>query len=176
MPTPAEHRALLFVAALAALGVGARGCAALRRPEPPAADRVSLARQISAVDSAITSGGRRRPAGAKPAVARSRAPAAQPPPEPAPRSPPALALSGPINMDVAPQADLDKLPGIGPALAERIVADRVIHGPFGSIEGLQRVKGVGPVLAERLRPHVTFSLPPRLKQTEVSAPGGARRP
>jgi competence protein ComEA len=79
-------------------------------------------------------------------------------------------------MDVATAVELDRLPGIGPALAQRIVADREAHGPFGSAEGLERVKGVGPALAARVGPHVTFSLPPRLKRTEVSAPGGVRHP
>jgi competence protein ComEA len=79
-------------------------------------------------------------------------------------------------MDVATAAELDQLPGIGPALAQRIVADREAHGPFGSIEGLERVKGVGPALAARVGPYVTFSLPPRLNRTEVYAPGGVRRP
>lgn len=169
MPTPAEHRALLFVAALAALGVGARGCAALRRTDPPVSDRAALARQISAVDSLLSSGGRRRtPVGPTPPRA------ANPTPPAAPARPPAPAR--PIDMDVATAAELDLLPGIGPALAARIVADREANGPFGSAEGLQRVKGVGPALAARVQPHVTFSLPPRLNRTEVSAPGSVRRP
>jgi competence protein ComEA len=60
-------------------------------------------------------------------------------------------------VDVADAAVLDALPGIGPSLAARIVADREARGPFGSLEGLRRVKGVGDVLAARLAPRVTFS-------------------
>ncbi|MEJ7813022.1 MAG: helix-hairpin-helix domain-containing protein, partial [Gemmatimonadaceae bacterium] len=50
---------------------------------------------------------------------------------------------------------------VGPVLAARIVADRDSLGPFGSLEGLERVRGVGPSLARKLAPHVTFSLTPR---------------
>ena len=57
MPTPAERRALLFVATVATLGVAVRGCAALSREPPPISDRESLARQLEAVDSAIATGG-----------------------------------------------------------------------------------------------------------------------
>lgn len=183
MPTPAEHRALLFVTAVAVLGVGARGVAAWRRAEPPVADRAALARQVAAVDSALSAGGRRTGAGAS----SGRPPgqnASTPPRAAADRStPPVRSASrgaapgvGAIDMDVATVADLDRLPGIGPALAARIVADRDSLGPFGSLEGLQRVRGVGPALAARVQPYVTFRLPPRLNRTEVSAPGGVRHP
>jgi competence protein ComEA len=60
------------------------------------------------------------------------------------------------------------LPRIGPALAKRIIADRDSLGPFGSLEGFQRVKGVGPAMARTLAPYVTFSGTPR------PSPVGAR--
>jgi competence protein ComEA len=82
----------------------------------------------------------------------------------------------PVDVDVATSAELERLPGIGPTLAGRIVADRQEHGPFGTLEALRRVRGVGPALTERLRTLVTFSLPPRPSDTEVSARSAARRP
>lgn len=63
----------------------------------------------------------------------------------------------PVDVDAAGAAELDALPGIGPSLAARIVADREARGPFGSLDGLRRVKGVGDVLIARLAPRVTFS-------------------
>jgi competence protein ComEA len=42
-------------------------------------------------------------------------------------------------------------------LAQRIVDDRSANGPFGSLEGLERVRGVGPALAAALAGRVTFS-------------------
>ena len=65
MPTPGERRALIFLAALAALGVTARGVIAMRGSSKMsvAGDRAGLARQIVAVDSAIASGGMKRRGG-----------------------------------------------------------------------------------------------------------------
>jgi len=64
-----------------------------------------------------------------------------------------------IDLNHADEATLIRLPGIGPALARRIVAYRNLHGPFSQLEALQRVKGIGPVLGEGLRPYVSLSLP-----------------
>ena len=65
---------------------------------------------------------------------------------------------------------IEALPGIGPALAERIVAERVTGGAYGSLEALAQVRGVGPKLLARLSSHVTFSGTPRPTQA-----GGRRR-
>lgn len=182
MPTPAEHRALLFVAAVAALGIGVRGFGALREPAVPVSDRESLARQIASVDSILTLGGRRRSPSAATAETASR-PARQ---TPGPRESATRRLSSaavvapsadaPVDVDRATVELLDRLPGIGPTLATRIVADREANGPFGSLDGLERVKGIGPALLKRLQPHVTFSLPPRPSDAERSARQGVRRP
>jgi competence protein ComEA len=53
-------------------------------------------------------------------------------------------------------AELLCLPGIGPALAERLVAERAAHGPFRDIADLARVKGLGAVRIERLKGSVTI--------------------
>lgn len=159
---------MLFVAAVAALGVGVRGCRALAPPTTvtATADRAALAVQIAAVDSAVVAGGARRPIAARRGRSLPTAPRA------APRAAPAAAPADPVDVDVATAAELDRLPGIGPALAGRIVADRDARGPFGSLRGLDRVKGIGPALAAKLAPHVTFSLSPRPSDTEV--PPGER--
>ncbi len=62
-----------------------------------------------------------------------------------------------VDLDHAPATELLRLPGIGPALANRIVADRQSHGAFGSIDGLRRVRGLGSALLDRLAPHLSFS-------------------
>jgi competence protein ComEA len=64
-------------------------------------------------------------------------------------------------MDTAPESLLVTLPGIGPALARRIVQDRDRAGAFGSITALTRVAGIGEKTAARLAPRVTFSGAPR---------------
>jgi competence protein ComEA len=50
--------------------------------------------------------------------------------------------------------DLDRLPGVGPVLAERIVEHRKRHGPYRRLEDLRAVRGIGVKLLERIRPHV----------------------
>lgn len=50
---------------------------------------------------------------------------------------------GPIDLNRATVAELDTLPRIGPALAQRIVDYRDANGRFGSIEDLRQVTGIG---------------------------------
>ena len=49
-----------------------------------------------------------------------------------------------LDPDLMGPEDWACLPGIGPVLAERIVADRHKNGAFGTLEALQRVPGIGP--------------------------------
>jgi competence ComEA-like helix-hairpin-helix protein len=50
----------------------------------------------------------------------------------------------PVDVNRASEEELTRLPGIGPALAARIVAFREAHGPFATLEDLERVSGIGP--------------------------------
>lgn len=61
----------------------------------------------------------------------------------------------PIDVNRASFSELLTLPGIGPALAERILQYRWVHGPFRSVDDLLNVPGIGPRLLERLRDRVT---------------------
>jgi competence ComEA-like helix-hairpin-helix protein len=63
--------------------------------------------------------------------------------------------SASLNVNRATAVELEGLPGIGPALARRIVADREARGPFATIEALDRVPGIGPALMARLGTWVT---------------------
>jgi len=51
--------------------------------------------------------------------------------------------AGKININTADKAELDKLPGVGPALAERIIEYRKANGPFTDIAELKKVPGIG---------------------------------
>jgi competence protein ComEA len=63
--------------------------------------------------------------------------------------------SGPININTATASQLEELPGIGPALAARILAWRDEHGQFTSVEELQEVSGIGPATLAELADLIT---------------------
>lgn len=54
-----------------------------------------------------------------------------------------IASDGRIDINRADAATLETLPGIGPATAQKIVAEREANGPFASVEDLMRVPGIG---------------------------------
>jgi competence protein ComEA len=62
---------------------------------------------------------------------------------------------GPLDLNAATSAQLELLPGVGPATATAIVDDRERNGPFASIDDLDRVPGIGAAKLEALRPLVT---------------------
>jgi competence protein ComEA len=69
-------------------------------------------------------------------------------------APTAAASSGaasPVNVNSATAAELEALPGIGPAKAQAIIENR----PYAAVDELDRVPGIGPATLERLRPLVT---------------------
>lgn len=57
---------------------------------------------------------------------------------------------GPVDLNRATAKELEALPGVGPVLAARIVADREARGLFADIDALDRVSGIGPALVARL--------------------------
>jgi competence ComEA-like helix-hairpin-helix protein len=138
MVTRSERKALLFLAAVVALGTGARVVRARTTDGPAESSRAALAAQLARVDSVRK--GRHTKGGRTPA------------------KPAALAAGDPpIDIDQAAALEIQRLPGIGKVVAERIVSNRDSFGAFGSLKDLERVRGVGAKLAERIRPHVTFS-------------------
>lgn len=63
--------------------------------------------------------------------------------------------TGKININTAGAAELDNLPGVGPALAARIIQYRTDNGPFTNPEDLQNVSGIGPKTYEKMASMVT---------------------
>ena len=180
--TTGERSALRWLTAVAALGAGANIHRHWRYSDavsPQAGE--ALSRQLLAVDSAQRSGrqgrrgpvaGNRQPGGRRPQVrpprtvvdAETVSPRRQSDARRAVRnrnSAPDQPTLGPVDLDRADSATLERLPRIGPSLAARIVADRSANGPYGSLDGLQRVRGIGPKLAKGLEALVTFSGTPR---------------
>lgn len=78
--------------------------------------------------------------------------------------PPGILETGKLRINDATAEQLEALPGIGPSLAQRILAARR-ERPFSSVEDLRRVSGIGPKTLERLRPQIDVA-PPRSSPVE----------
>src|SRR5688572_3207005 len=139
MPTPNERKGLLFLALVALSGTGVRMWRA-SMPPPTSADSAALHRQLGRVDSAQLAKRSKENRPKAKTAAQAVAPDSQP-----------------VEINIAPADRIEMLPGIGPALASRIVAHRDSAGSFADLAALCEVRGIGPALAERLRPLVTFS-------------------
>ncbi len=63
-----------------------------------------------------------------------------------------LTLGLTIDLNQASQEDLEALPGIGPALAARVLEHRRQHGPFKRLEDLEQVSGIGPKKLAQITP------------------------
>ncbi|WP_277071637.1 ComEA family DNA-binding protein [Slackia exigua] len=66
-------------------------------------------------------------------------------------APSASSQSGPVNINTADEAALDRIPGVGPATARAIVEEREKNGPFSSVDDVTRVEGIGKKKLERMR-------------------------
>lgn len=93
------------------------------------------------------------PAPTEPAVERLERKPAAPPPEPV-RSGKLRPGDPPIDVNAASEEELQRLPGVGPVMARKIVAARGVER-FKAPDDLRRVKGIGPKTMDNLRPLVT---------------------
>lgn len=151
-------KSALWVVILMAL-VG--GLAYSLRPPPP------LGREIN-----LTAAGRaRQPLALVPPLGQTPSPAPPATPTPSATADRAVSTPGPtparttaarrpspsptlgerININTASASELDRLPGIGPALAERIIQYRQANGPFQRLEDLKKVSGIGDKIFEGLK-------------------------
>jgi len=69
-------------------------------------------------------------------------------------SAPGAAAGGVLDLNAATAQELDSLPGVGPVLADRIVAWRTEHGRFGSVDQLRQVSGIGESKYQALKSKV----------------------
>lgn len=153
MTLQSDHKALIFLGAIAVLGAGVRltratnGSASAAQP--------ALEHQMQASDSAKRAVGGKR---------RAKSSAAQQPGRVAGIAAPNTSGGGQrahvgtrLDVDVASASQLDSLPGMSPTLAKRIVTDRWQHGPYTNLAKLSRVSGVGARLIQQLDTLVMFS-------------------
>tara|TARA_B100001971_G_scaffold182135_1_gene179282 strand:- start:153 stop:731 length:579 start_codon:yes stop_codon:yes gene_type:complete len=69
--------------------------------------------------------------------------------------PAGVTADGRVNLNSADEGALDTLPGVGPAIAGRIIEWREANGRFASVDDLLSVSGIGPKMLESLRDLVT---------------------
>ena len=131
-----ESRAVAFLGVLLLLSVAAR---AINKPAP-------IAISATPVDVAALRAAGQALAAQQAPKARSRV--RKPPPRTAPTF---LEEPGPVDLNRASEAEIEALPGIGPAVAARIVARRDSIGRFRQVEDLDSIKGIGPALIEKIR-------------------------
>ncbi len=121
------RRQLLLILLLTGAAAAGLGIDRWRRARPDLVERLETvdrtARRDPASEAARTSGRRTRPG----------------------------APTRPLDLNVASEVELAGLPGVGPALASRIVGER----PFAEVEELRRVRGLRRTTLERIRPLVT---------------------
>jgi helix-hairpin-helix protein len=166
MALPPEHKALLFVGAVAVLGAGVRVVRAATRDSAPAV-QPALEHQVQSADSSARAEkqnrGRGRSVHQRASIGGARKSDSRTPGPP--RTPPASMaplertgyVGSRLDLDVATAAQIDSLPGVSPSIAKRILADRRARGPFLSMNGLRRVSGIGPAFVARIDSLVTFS-------------------
>ena len=63
-------------------------------------------------------------------------------------------ISGKININTANASEFDKLPGVGEAIAKKIIEYREYNGNFSSIEEIKNVSGIGESKFEKMKDYI----------------------
>jgi competence protein ComEA len=66
----------------------------------------------------------------------------------------AINSDGKVNINIASMEELDKLPGVGPVTAQKILDYREKNGEFNSIEDLKNIQGIGDKTLDKFRDNI----------------------
>jgi comEA protein len=80
----------------------------------------------------------------------------------------------PVNINTANSEELQQVPGIGPATAEKILQMRKSYGTFKSVDDLLSIKGIGKKRLEKMRKYLTISK--STAANKVSRPAASASP
>ncbi|OLB40617.1 MAG: hypothetical protein AUH11_01505 [Acidobacteria bacterium 13_2_20CM_57_17] len=75
----------------------------------------------------------------------------------------------PVNINTATSEELQQVPGIGPATAEKILQMRKSYGAFKSVDDLLAIRGLGPKRLEKMRKYLTVGKPAPAKSGALPA-------
>jgi competence ComEA-like helix-hairpin-helix protein len=75
----------------------------------------------------------------------------------------------PVNINTATSEELQQVPGIGPATAEKILQMRKSYGAFKSVDDLLAIRGLGQKRLEKMRRYLTVAKPPQAKSGALPA-------
>jgi competence protein ComEA len=82
----------------------------------------------------------------------------------------------PVNINTANSEQLQLVPGIGPATADKILQMRKSYGAFKSVDDLLAIRGLGPKRLEKMRKYLTIGKPAAQHATPAKACSGCAKP
>ena len=82
----------------------------------------------------------------------------------------------PVNINTANSAELQQVPGIGPATAEKILQMRKSYGAFKSVDDLLAIRGLGPKRLEKMCKYLTVGNASKAPSPPVSSKKSKRGP
>ena len=82
----------------------------------------------------------------------------------------------PVNINTANSEQLQLVPGIGPATADKILQMRKSYGAFKSVDDLLAIRGLGPKRLEKMRKYLTVGKPAAQHATPAKACSGCAKP
>src|SRR5438105_12840967 len=84
--------------------------------------------------------------------------------------------ASPVNINTATSEELQQVPGIGPATAEKILQMRKSYGAFKSVDDLLAIRGLGPKRLEKMRKYLVAGKPNSKNVTPAASCSGCAKP